>query len=151
MIKYRLYLFALLFISTCGCNIQNTPKTEVVAIDPIVQTIADSMSEVSKEDAALMYKQFAGLSQYMQHTKKITTIKEFNGLFIRFETDYGYTAGKYPSYTKAVKEFLTTQGYTTSNLIVDSDTTADKQLSRTQVIKDMQTIADAAKVVMEKK
>lgn len=150
---------AIIVLSLCllsGCKIKEdlpviTPgpsASSAPAVDRDVQAIADSMSEVTKKDAELMYIQFSGLVAYLGRTEKITTMKQFNGLFERFQTDYGYTREKYPEYSDAVEKFLIKRGYEKYQTITEGRTKGTA-LSRQQLIADMQVLADAAKMTLD--
>lgn len=151
----KLYLIFFLPALFVGCDVLKVKNEDVlvaksVAVSSDVQVITDSMKSVSKDDAKLMYMQFGGLVEYMTHTKNVTTTKELVQLIAEFQTDYGYTREKYTEYTDAVEAFLMKQGYKQPKTIVDV-ASEENQVARSKVIADIKVIADAAKLVMEKK
>lgn len=152
----KLYTLALIpLLLVCGCKVK-TPenhiaKHNVVANDDEIQDIVKSMSRVSKEDAEIMYKQFGGLAAYMTYTENITTLRELNSIFKRFQEDYGYSRDKYPAYTKAVEQFFLDRNYNDYTDIVTGKS-RKQGISRDTVINDMHILAEAARIsLMDKK
>lgn len=152
---HKLLLSILIITSLCsGCDsIKIKQDTQqVVAITSYsedAKTIADSMKNISKDDAELMYMQFSGLAQYMSHTKKIKTTAELNKIFGSFQQDYGYSREKYKAYSDAVEAFFLKNGYQETKNIVDNVADSTKEISRSQVIEDMKILGDAAKLALE--
>lgn len=146
------YLFLILPLLFCGCDQIKFTGSAVVQVEysEDAKLIASSMSSVSKEDAEVMCMQFSGLAAYLLHTKKITKTSDLVKLITSFQEDYGWTREKYKTYTDAVETFLKKQGYETPKSIVDNVTDNTKEVSFTQVINDMTTLGDAAKLTLEK-
>jgi len=148
----------IIIVLLMGCNVKpsehNNKQPAVVKavkkVDKDVQSIVDAMNDVSKSDTELMYMQFGGLALYLQNTDKITTVKELNQIFARFQTDYGYKREKYKDYSDAVQGFFEGRGYKKFETIT-SGKTRGSAISRDQVISDLQVLADAAKASLEKK
>ena len=146
------YLFLLLL---CGCSfptidITPSPQTKVVVDDSAVKLIADSMKDVSKEDAIVMRKLFVGIEQYLPVGKKLdTTLKVFT-LIKTVQEDYGYSKGKYVVYTDAVEKYLKDKGYAKPKKIVDGDP-KENEVARSVVVADLKVLADAARSHLESK
>lgn len=135
-----------------GCDFVKV-KDPVAAVEKVeysqeAKEVAESMKDMSDEHKKLMYMQFGGLSEYLSKTNKIEKTADLLKVIQSFQTDYGYTKGQYSSYTDAVEKFLTNKGYKTPKSIVQNPT-SDKEISRSQVIKDIRELGDAAKLAME--
>ena len=142
-------LCLLLAITGCDLKVSNNNAVKAVPASPEATVIADSMTDVSKEDAVIIYKQFAGLTSYLGSTKKISSTSELVAVIGRFQSDYGYTREKYRKFTDAVEVFLVKQGYKTPKSIVENSN-GDKEVSRSKVIEDMKVIADGSKIAVER-
>ena len=147
---HKTLLFPLLF---CGCalptiEIGPTQVKNVVVVDANVKVIADSMKDVSKEDAIVMRKLFVGIEQYLPVGKKLdTTLKVFT-LIKTVQEDYGYSKGKYVVYTDAVEKYLKDKGYAKPKKIVEGSP-QENEIARETVVDDLKVLADAARSHLE--
>lgn len=127
------------------------PGYNVVGAESVNQTIVDSMKSVSKDDAGKIYTIFSGLSLYIEQTKKIdSTLKMFQ-LVSEMELDFNYQKGVYKDFTDAVEKFLVDKNYKKAKNIVDIVNDNTKEITRSDVVNDLRTIANAAKVVRDGK
>lgn len=169
----RYILTAILFsFAIIGCEhhfeIKFTPKAQsnvIVVKDTINDSdvIFNSMKDVDEATCILAYKQFNGLADYLQATKKIDSVLKLMKVIEDFQKDYGYTREKYVAYTDAVEAFLKKGGYGYPMKIVDSPdsshvividnkgTTVPGEIARDKVISDMRVLANAAKLAIEQK
>ena len=141
-------IFFLLII--CGCD--KVSITKPVELTKEVKEISSAMQHVDSDKCALMYKQFAGLSEYMKHSgKKVDTTPKVFKLIDGFQTDYSYTREGNKEYTDAVETFLKSRGYLKPKKVVDSVIDTEKEVARDTVVADMKMLAEAAKVALENK
>lgn len=162
MLKNILILMLFFFI---GCNL-NSSETSVVQVDPQVKIIAESMKTVKKEDCLIMYKQFSGLSEYLKNSgKNIDTTPKVWALISGFQTQYGWQRETYKEYTDSVEKYLAEKKYQIPRKILsDDDPSANemvnypisaevvievKNLTRSELISDMQVLADSAKLALQ--
>lgn len=155
-----------------GCN----PVLEPITVSSSdVKAIAASMEDVSKEDAEVIYKQFAGIAAYVKHCKKtVKTTAQLEQIISKFHNDYSYEPGQYEEFDAAFKKFMKARGYDKEKFIVERLTKLNSpeegkqsnpyeidgkivlleeevEITRSQLIDDMQTIADGAKLALSKK
>lgn len=149
--KFLLIPLMCLTLVISGCKIPDNDDEEKVDKNKVAQDIARAMKSMSREDMEIAYKQFKGLADYMEHTEKVTTTEELNGVVTRFQEDYGYTREKYRTYSDKVERFLKDEGYGDATNIVTSKKRGSKDLLRSDVIDDMNTLAEAAKIALETK
>jgi hypothetical protein len=156
--EWLLILASLFTLGRCDINLNRidvAPKNDarvvgVASVDSSVQTIVDSMKDVSKEDAETCYKVFSGLALYLEQTKKVQTTLEAFTLVQTLQTDFGYTREKYKPYTDAVEKFLIDKGYKKVKKITDASA-SETEVVRSTIVADIRVIAEAAKVVMNGK
>lgn len=65
----------------------------------------------SKDDKILIYKQFAGASDFLFSAKKLTHTGQFDPILGRVQSSYGWDREKYADFTTAVSEYLVEVGY----------------------------------------
>lgn len=150
-LKYLVLFFPLILTSCDFIKVKDnsviTPN-HPISID--TKLIADSMGDVSKDDAKFLYMQFAGIANFMTHTDKISDTAALIKLIDDVQSNYRYTKEKYKNYTDTVETFLLKRGYKDIKNIVPIVNDNTKEIQRLQVINDIQILADAAKIAMEK-
>lgn len=133
--------------SDIKCNTEQPLAIKAVtAVDPNIQLIVDSMTDVSKEDADKLYKIFSGIHLYVGQTEKIdSTLKCFT-IINAMENDFQYKKETYKAYTDAVEKFLTDKGYKKAKKIVETVSDDTKEIARSVVISDLNIISEAARI-----
>lgn len=149
--KFLLIPLVCLTLLVSGCKLSDNDEDDKVDKDKVAQDIAKAMKSMSREDVEIAYKQFKGLADYMEHTSKITTTAELNGVVARFQEDYGYTREKYKTYSNKIENFFNDAGYKDATNIVPSKKKGSTDLLRADVIDNMNTLAEAAKIALETK
>lgn len=143
----------------------NTAKQVVVIKDAGVDDttlLCNSMKDVDEATCVLAYKQFNGLADYLQATKKVDNVLKIMRMVEDFQKDYGYTREKFVAYTNAVESFLKKSGYSypmkivdtpdvTHVITIDGGSTVPGEIARDKVISDMRILANAAKLAIEQK
>lgn len=89
-----------------------------------IEKVKEEFAKIeSKDDKILIYKQFAGASDFLFSAKKLTHTGQFDPILGRVQSSYGWNRevvdkdGKiirqsnYPEFTNAVSEFLIEKGY----------------------------------------
>lgn len=149
--KHLISFTLCLAIFTSGCAKVTIERPVELSKD--AKDIAASMKMVDADKCALMYKQFAGLSDYMKNAgQKVDSTPKLFKMIDTFQTDYSYTKEGNKEYTDAVEKFLKDKGYMTPKKIVDVvKPEATNEVLRDQVVADMKTLADAAKAALESK
>jgi hypothetical protein len=168
----RYITIALLFsFAIIGCQhhfeIKFTPTTSnnVVVIKDTsddVTVLLNSMKNVDEATCILAYKQFNGLADYIQATKKVDNVLKLMKMIEDFQKDYGYTREKFVTYTDAVEAFLKKGGYgypmkivdnpdPTHTISIEGGSTVPGEIARDKVISDMRVLANAAKLSIEQK
>lgn len=146
---YRILCISVLCFSI-GCipTNNNLPSAE---LSTQAKVVSESMSDVSKDDCEIMFKQFTGLAEYLTHSgKNITTTPQVFELIKKFQTDYGWSREKYTKYTDAVEKYLTDKNYKLPKKLVDSVSDDKVEILRSQVILDIKELGTAAKLALEK-
>ncbi len=151
----RNFLFTITVLSAfAGCDgIKFKDGTQTVApVSADVKMIADSMEKVPVDTCKLMYKQFAGLVNYMEFAGgRITNTGQLEKVLVEFQTEYSYTREQYTDYSDAVDLFLKKRSYEDIKTIVTNVTDESKEKARTDVINDYRILAEGAKLAMERK
>jgi hypothetical protein len=66
-----------------------------------------SLKGATKDDCLFLATMYFGLSEYLKHAKGVTTTQQIappGGLTGVIAADYGWTAGKYPEFTKLLAD-----------------------------------------------
>lgn len=148
MRKILLLLTISLFI---GCNL-NSSQPSKVEVDTNVASIAQSMKDVKKEDCLIMYKQFSGLSEYLKNAgKNVDSTPKVWALISGFQSQYNWKRETYKEYTDSVEKFLLDKEYKKPKKLVSLVSDKNTEIEKSQVIKDMQILADAARLALESK
>lgn len=153
---YKLLLISLA-VFTIGCDnikldLSEKPKEEVKSVySEDAKRIAATMAEVTEEDKKILYKQFSGMEQYLTNCKKpdLNSTLKIEVIIKKYHEDYEFKTNKYKSYDEEFKKFMLK--YKTAKAIVDVVTDSNKEVSKNEIIADMKTLADAAKLSLETK
>ena len=105
-------VLALVGFNSVKPEICDTPiaayKSEASKIDKV----KEEFSKIeSKDDKILIYKQFAGASDFLFSAKKLTHTGQFDPILGRVQSSYGWDREKYQDFTSAVSEYLIEAGY----------------------------------------
>lgn len=151
---YKFFISLIIILSFIGCDkpVVDTWKP----VNPIdSQVLADSMEDISEDELKDLYKRYVGIAEYSKNAKKsFQNTLDIEKAFEVFDTNYEWKAGKYSEFDKAKTNFLNSRGYNTGEDgkdIVDQVVDEEKQISRSKVIEDMQTLADGARLALEQK
>lgn len=147
-------LLQILLLSSVGCV--QAPEETWVPVNPTdSRVLAESLQDVDVRDLEVLYKQYSGLSSYMRNANKsIDSTLSLEKTISRFQSDYSYTPGRYPRFSEAFEKYMSSRGYNTgdtSKSIVDRVSDPEKEIAKTKVIEDMQTVADGIRLAIENK
>lgn len=151
--KTRLLLSTLL-LSSVGCV--QAPQETWQPINPTdSRVLADALNDVPRDDLEILYKQYSGISSYVKNSRKsFDSTLMVEKTISRFQSDYSYTPGRYPKFSEAFEKYMESKGYATgdtSKLIVEQVSDPDKEIAKSKVIEDMQTVADGIRLAIENK
>jgi len=77
-----------------------------------LQKVKDEFDKIeSKEDKLLIYKLFAGAGEYLEVAENLQTTAQFDPIFGKVQTSYGWNREKYPNFTTSVSEYLVSVKY----------------------------------------
>jgi hypothetical protein len=109
----------LILLAFSGCdNIQiGKPKEDKVEVKSVEVKLTESLTKVvdaaktlSQSDKDFAFKQFSGMSEYINNSNLPDSTK-IDQLLARMQGDYGWTREKNLDFTNAVSAYLKEQGY----------------------------------------
>lgn len=145
-------LIFLAFAGGCG-KLELKLHTQAIVMQSVVNNevkdFKNAMSNLSKEEATILYKQYSGLAEFLENTDKLNNTLEVESVVDGFQTTYKYkiTDKKYLDFAEA---WFANRGWSTK-VIVDTVEDEKKEISRSQVITDLRILAEAAKLHLEEK
>jgi hypothetical protein len=84
----------------------------VLELSAALQKVRSEYLKISDEaDRILIYKLFAGSSEYLSHAVSLQTTSQFDPMLGRVQSSYGWKRDKYKKFTDAVSDYLTEAGY----------------------------------------
>lgn len=155
MKKFSIIALILFAFSGCGkLDVYISPETvnRVVAQSVTtneVKDVKDAMSNLSKEEATILYKQYSGLAEFLENTNKLNNTLEVESVADGFQTTYKFqiTDKKWLDF---VEKWFDSRGWGTK-VIVDKVEDETKEISRFQIIADFRILAEGAKSHLETK
>lgn len=100
---------SLLFVSSVN-SINTQPVKQVMSSTPQsvgLELVKEEFKKIeSSDDKILIYKLFAGSSDYLTNVKTLTQTSQFDPVLGRVQTSYGWSREKYPKFTDAVEVYL---------------------------------------------
>lgn len=147
--KMKKWLFIVLILAGCATQSEKwSPKDFNSA-----NQLATSMSSMNRTDKETIYKQYAGLVEVLKNCPKcIGNLNDLEDVVTKFHDDYAYSSEGKQVFNDSFVAFMS------NNQIMDGmdsqdivDTTVDNtQISRQKLIDVFQTVADAARLSLEK-
>ena len=131
MYKYPLILF--LLIAGCAKDSLVVKSDATLKVD---NAIVQELSSADQDDLKVMFKQMAGVAEYLEHAgREIDSTAQLWTVIEKFQSDYGYEVKKYESVGKFLSKYedIKTIGNTNDIETVD----------RKQVIEDFRIIANS--------
>jgi len=148
-IKYTLP-FLLLF---SGCA-DITNKANMVINQAVsnreAQDVANAMSELSDKDVTILYKQYSGISEFLENTNYINNTTSIDNTVNKFIEIYNLDI-KNNKWELFINNFLTSKHYDDAKKIVENVSDETKEISKRQIIADFRILAEGAKLRLEQK
>jgi hypothetical protein len=112
---------------------------DVVASTPELDKVKEEFNKIeSKEDKLLIYKLFAGASEYLAAAETLQSTNQFDPILGKVQTSYGWNREKYSKFTDAVSEYLVSVGY-------DEPKALSSSVDRKEFAKIFKNLAEAIK------
>ncbi len=96
---------ATLIILDEGENTSKEMSEELQKVQEVFESIDD------KDDKLLIYKLFAGSSEYLSNCETMQLTAAFDPILGKVQTSYGWDREKYPELTDAVSDYLVSVDY----------------------------------------
>lgn len=146
----RNFIFLLVFL--IGCQEVTLNKWQPKNLTD-AKAIASSLDTSSEEEKKTLYKQYTGIVECLKNCDTcFTSLLEIEETMKRLQADYKYSSN--PSFVKSLDLYLSSKGImnnSDSKDIVDNVVDPNTQISRSELIDIMQTIADGARLALETK
>ncbi len=111
----------------------------IVASTPELDEVKEEFNKIeSKEDKLLIYKLFAGASEYLAAAETLQSTNQFDPILGKVQTSYGWNREKYSKFTDAVSEYLVSVGY-------DEPKTLSSSVDRKEFAEIFKNLAEAIK------
>ena len=87
-------------------------QDDALKLSSALKKVRSEYLKISDEAARiLIYKLFAGSSEYLSHAVSLQTTSQFDPILGRVQSSYGWERDKYKKFTDAVSDYLTEAGY----------------------------------------
>lgn len=155
--KTHPYFLLPLFLIMAGCGLEvkgfkvSSTLNQVVSqsvTNNEVKDIAEAMSDISNNDALVIYKQFAGLAEFIENTKQMDSTAKVDKTIGMFQGIYSLKSSN-EKWLNFIEGWLKNKGYDDVKLIVDDVKDEKKEISRKQIVADFRILAEGAKLKLE--
>lgn len=77
-----------------------------------IQKVKEEFNKIqSQSDKLVIYKLIAGAGEYLEVAENLQTTAQFDPIFGKVQTSYGWSREKYPDFTSAVSNYLVSVKY----------------------------------------
>jgi len=111
-VGYMVFVETIALRPPLSSQVTTDTQDDALKLSGTLKKVRSEYLKISDEvDRILIYKLFAGSSEYLSNAVSLQTTSQFDPMLGRVQSSYGWKRDKYKKFTDAVSDYLVEAGY----------------------------------------